>query len=609
MFQKILSLFLVLFSFLFSLNIVYAKSDIHIESQIKKTLENENIVGLSWSTISNGHVEVGSAGYANISTFEPMKPAQKMHVGSVTKSVLAMGVLHLIFEERLTLDTNVESLLSELNFDNAWSDRSPIKVKNLLDHTSGLDNIRMWQLLSTKPLPNTPLEEAFESSQHNLLKIRTEPGTQYSYSNMGYTLLAMVIEAVTNERYEYFLDVNLLTPLEMHDSSFEFISQRGQFADPLLAMGYYENNVAQAAVPSYLRPAGQFTTTAPDMAKFMMFVLGDGKVNGEGFVHPEHMNMLTEPLGTEAHIAGLNIGHGLAFAKRDRHNVLGMCHPGTTFGFRAYICLFPDENKGFFYATNTDNETTDYEKFNKLFINRLSLTPAKITEPMGKGVELSRLQGIYLPSPNNMAEFEFIDMLFNFIWLEQSSDHLLIKSLQNADRQLLQINESLFRDVHRTQASHVVYSNEESRVFISDGLKTFQKASGISLVLYWVSLIFGLIGLIYIFLIGLIRIFKRDKDGLRRIKWVFINLALFSLPIYLYANQSFLKFGDITAASICLAFLSGLLPITLLFSLWISLRGKLQSKLIKLDIASFMMSIQFCLVLAAWGQIPIIFWQ
>lgn len=277
-----------------------------------------------------------------------MKPAQKMHVGSVTKSVLAMGVLHLIFEERLMLDTNVESLLSELNFDNAWSDRSPIKVKNLLDHTSGLDNIRMWQLLSTKPLPNTPLEEAFESSQHNLLKIRTELGTQYSYSNMGYTLLAMVIEAVTNERYEYFLDVNLLTPLEMHDSSFAFISQRGQFADPLLAMGYYENNVAQAAVPSYLRPAGQFTTTAPDMAKFMMFVLGDGKVNGEGFVRPEHMNMLTEPLGTEAHIAGLNIGHGLAFAKRDRHNVLGMCHPCTTFGFRAYICLFPDENKGFF---------------------------------------------------------------------------------------------------------------------------------------------------------------------------------------------------------------------------------------------------------------------
>ena len=144
-----------------------------------------------------------------------------------------------------------------------------------------------------------------------------------------------------------------------------------------------------------------------------MFLLNNGKVNGENFLHPEHMNMLTEPLNTEAHIAGLNIGHGLAFANRDRHNVLGMCHPGTTFGFRAYICLFPGEKKGFFYATNTDNETADYEKFNKFFINRLGVTSASIAEPMGKAVALSKLQGVYLPSPNNMAQFEFIDMLFN----------------------------------------------------------------------------------------------------------------------------------------------------------------------------------------------------
>ncbi|HCM47384.1 MAG TPA: methicillin resistance protein FmtA, partial [Colwellia sp.] len=529
MHPKILSLFLVLFS----LNIAYAESDTHIETEIKNAIENEDIVGLSWSTVSKGHVEVGSAGYANISKLEHMKPAQKMHVGSVTKSVLAMGVLHLIFEGRLSLDSNIEVLLSGLNFNNVWHHRSPIKVQNLLDHTAGLDNIRMWQLLSTKPLPNTPLEEAFESSRQNLLKIRTEPGTQYSYSNMGYTLLAMVIEAVTNQRYEEFLDDNLLDPLEMYDSSFEFISQQGQFADPLLAMGYHENNVTQIAVPSYLRPAGQFTTTAPDMAKFMNFLLNEGKVNGQNFVKPEHMRMLTNPFNTKAHIAGLNIGHGLAFANRDRHNVLGMCHPGTTFGFRAYICLFPDEKKGFFYAANTDNETADYEKFNELFINKLSVVSASIAETTGKEVGLSKLEGIYLPSPNNMAEFEFIDMLFNFIWLEQLNEHLVMKSLQGADRRLIQVGDRLFRDVNRTQASHVFYWDSESRLFLSDGLKTFKQVSVITLVLYWVSLIFGLIGLFYIFLVGLIRVIKRDKVSFVRIKWGFINLLLFSLPIYL----------------------------------------------------------------------------
>ncbi len=605
MHSKYLSLLLVLFSF----NIAYAESDIHIQTKIKNTIENEGIVGLSWSTISKGHVEVGSVGYANISKLEHMKPAQKMHVGSVTKSVLAMGVLHLIFEGRLSLDSNIEALLSELNFDNVWHHRSPIKVQNLLDHTAGLDNIRMWQLLSTKPLPNTPLEEAFESSRQNLLKIRTEPGTQYSYSNMGYTLLAMVIEAVTNQRYEKFLDDNFLDPLEMYDSSFEFISQQGQFADPLLAMGYHENNVTQIAVPSYLRPAGQFTTTAPDMAKFMNFLLNEGKVKGQNFVKPEHMRMLTNPFNTKAHMAGLNIGHGLAFANRDRHNVLGMCHPGTTFGFRAYICIFPDEKKGFFYAANTDNETADYEKFNEFFINKLSVVSASIAETTGKEIGLSKLEGIYLPSPNNMAEFEFIDMLFNFIWLKQSNAYLLMKSLQNADRRLIQVKDHLFRDVNRTQASHVFYWDSENKLFLSDGLKTFTQVSVITLVLYWASLIFGLIGLFYIFLVGLIRIIKRDKVSFVRIKWGFINLLLFSLPIYLYVQQSFLQFGDITAASVLLAIFSGILPLTLLFSLWISVRENLQSKLTKLDVVAIMISVQFVLVLVAKGQLPIIFWQ
>lgn len=605
MLKKILPLLFILFS----CHITSAKSNTDIETQINKVIEQENLTGISWSTISNGRVEIGSAGYANISSFEPMQPSQKMHVGSVTKSVLAIGILHLIFEEKLSLDTNIELLLPEVNIDNAWSSRSPIKVKNLLDHTSGLDDIRMWQLLSTKPSPNTPLAEAFKSSQHNLLKVRMEPGTQYAYSNMGYTLLAMVIEAVTKQRYEDFLDNNLLAPLGMHDSSFTFISQHGQNADPLLAMGYHENNVAQAAVANYLRPAGQFTTTAPDMAKFMMLLLNNGKVNGEQFVHSQHINRLAEPLNTKAHQAGLNVGHGLAFSQRDRHNVLGMCRPGTTFGFRAYICLFPDEKKGFFYAINTDNETSHYERFNKLFINSLSVKPAAVVEPIGKGFELSTLPGIYLPSPNSMAEFEFIDMLFHFIWLEQSNSQLTIKSLQYADRQLIEVGAGLFRDINRTQASHAVYSDEQGRLFISNGLKTFQKTSGVALLLYWLSLLFGIIGLFYLFVAGVIRLVKRNNQGLGPIKWSFFNLILFSLPTFLYVNQSFLKFGDITAASISLAVLSGLLPVTLFYSLWASLKEKLPSRLIQCDIAAIIMSIQFLLVLVAWGWIPTIFWQ
>ncbi|WP_278404695.1 serine hydrolase domain-containing protein [Pseudoalteromonas ruthenica] len=602
MIKTILSSLLILLSF----NSAYANSNAQLATKVEKAIEQEQLVGITWTTVTDEHVQVGSAGYANVSSQEAMKPEQKMHVGSVTKSVLAMGVLHLVYQGALSLDTNVEALLGQLHFDNPWSQHSPIQVKHLLEHTAGLDNIRMWQLLNTHASPDSPLQHAFSSSQGNLLRVRTEPGSQYSYSNMGYTLLAMVIEAVTQQRYEEYLDTNLLAALGMHNSSFEFISQQGPFADPLLAMGYHENHVAQPAVANYLRPSGQFTTTAPDMAKFIRFLLHDGRVNGERLIAVHHMARLATPLHTHAQRAGLNIGHGLAFASRDRHQVLGMCHPGTTFGFRAYICLFPEQKKGFFYAINTDNETSDYERFNKLFINELDINKATPVAPKGNAIERSALPGVYTPSPNSMAEFEFMDMLFHFVWLEQANEHLVVKSLQKEDKQLLAIEGGLFRDTTRTQGSHVFYANKQGQWFIHDGRKTYRKVSGVALALYWLSMLAGLSGLIYIFIVGLIRLVKRNNQGLGAIKWGFINLGLFALPICLYMNQSFLKFGDINAASISLAVLSGLLPLSLVFCLWAA-RKEQQCK--RLDVASLVLALHWCVVLVAWGLLPIMFWQ
>ena len=77
-------------------------------------------------------------------------------------------------------------------------------------------------MLSVTPTPNTPLIEAFKS-RNTLLNTRSQPGSQYLYSNIGYQLLAMVIEAVTKQRYETYLDQALLKPLGMLDSTFYFI--------------------------------------------------------------------------------------------------------------------------------------------------------------------------------------------------------------------------------------------------------------------------------------------------------------------------------------------------------------------------------------------------
>ncbi|MDK1311304.1 serine hydrolase domain-containing protein [Pseudoalteromonas ardens] len=594
---------LIILATLLLSNLTYAETK---QNKIQTLLDAQALSGITWGMVTQAQVTTGSAGYANIEHSQKMLHNQKMHVGSVTKTVLSLGVLRLISQGKLTLETPVQPLLPNLHFNNPWETRAPVRVKHLLTHTAGLDNIRMWQFLSTTPTPVTPLAQAFPTENKALLKIRTEPGTQYSYSNMGYTLLGMVIEAVTDQRYEAYLDQHLLIPLGMHDSTFEFTSQS---ANTTLAMGYHENQVAQSAVPVYTRPAGQFTTTASDMATFIQFVLSDGVLNGEAIVDPELMDKLFDYHITNADKAGLEIGRGLAFANRDRYGVIGHCHPGTTFGFRANICVFPEQKKGYFYAINTDSESADYEAFKALFVELLELNETKIAQPGTSTKDMSAWLGVYELSPNNMAEFEFLDKLFGLVWVSASGEQITLHSLQSAPRILHHIEGGLYRDSERTQASHVFFTNQAGELILSNGLKTFKKANAVEISLYWASLLLGLCGFLYILIFALFRLVTKRFTSFRRLQWGLMNLLAFSVPILLYLNQSFLAFGDVTLASISLTTLTALLPFSLICSLWQCYQQGIKTKGSMRDGILLIMALQLCAVLAAWGHLPALFWR
>lgn len=208
-----------------------------LQPSIESALRREGLAGAVWSTAGAGGVaSIGAAGLKNTATGERMAPDSKVHVGSVAKTVLAMGVLRLVTEGKLSLDTPVAPLLPALVIDNPWNASDPVRVRHLLAHTSGLDNIRFWQLFSMEPRADTPLVAAF-AGDPSLLRVKARPGSRYAYSSMGYALLGMLIEAASGKRYEHYLDTKILAPLGMADSTFEFVGQDDAAADKRLATG------------------------------------------------------------------------------------------------------------------------------------------------------------------------------------------------------------------------------------------------------------------------------------------------------------------------------------------------------------------------------------
>ena len=572
-------------------------------------LKSEGLSGALWASVDAGQVRTGAAGVGNASSGAPLRPDSRMHVGSIAKTVLAAGVLRLVSSGRLTLDTPLTSVLPRLALENRWQASDPVRIRHLLAHTAGLENVRLWQAFSVAPGADTPLAAAL-GDDPSLLRVRTRPGSRYAYSSLGYTLLGMVIEAVSGERYERYLDTALLRPLAMRDSTFAFRTQAGPhanpYADPLLAMGHLGDGAAQRALPMYLRPAGQFTTTAADMARFAIFLMGDGRIDGQAFIAPKLLGALGRPAGTEAALAGLRIGHGLALALRDRHQVLGACHPGTYPGFRVMLCLYPDQGKAFFVAFNTDSESADYDGFNRALINALGLR--RTGAPAGAGArlaapELAQWQGIYIPAASQMARLAWVDSVFNFVVVRADGARLRLHTISGA-KTLEAAGAMLFRAAGRSQPSHVQLKSEDGVRVLSDGLHNYTQTSWAAMLGLWSGAALGMAGLLYVLLAGL---WQAGRRRMRRSSALFLPLCAvlaLLLPLPFFFNQSLLQLGERTPASLLLALVSGLLPLGIGAGLVAAARQRAAR-----DGAALLAALHWLLVLAAWDLLPLALWR
>jgi CubicO group peptidase (beta-lactamase class C family) len=575
-----------------------------LDCSLARSLEEERLAGVAYSLVGeDGTIRVGAVGAANSATGERLQSNSRVHIGSVAKTVLALGILRLATEGRLDLDAPISGLLPGIRFDNPWRSR-PVTLRHLLDHTSGLQDARLWQMFSTTAEPSMPLVAAFRKDP-GILRVRTEPGRQFSYSNIGYTLAAMAIEAVVRERYESWLDHNLLAPLGMRRSTFHFVSQTGKAADPRLAWGHYDDLTPIAALPIWLRPAAQFTTTAGDMGRLARFLLGDGHIEGRPFVRTELLKAMARPSTTDAARSGLRSGYALGLGVRDRHGGVGKCHGGNIIGYRAMLCTFPQTRRAFFIVHNTDKETADYARFDKLLFQALGAGNA--TSPAAKRGVLNAQawEGRYVIRPSRFEAFRYVDVLGESFRLAAAPGALTLIPLFETPQKLVQVAPRLYRGEGRVTASHALLAGPDGTKQLSDGYRTYAKVSSVWYLGIWLSLLLGVAGILFFLAAAPVRGWLRQEPCLQ--PGTTGTLLLFA-PVPLFLSQPFIRVGDLTPASIALYGVLALLPVLMLAQVaWVWLNRRRVSWWVAHLIAALCV-LQWCGVLFAWGILPIRLW-
>ena len=315
-----------------------------LDALIPSQLRNRNIAGAVISVVKDGQVLFQKGyGYADVKEKKPILPDRTLfRPGSISKLFTATAVMQLVEQSKLDLDRDVNDYL---DFRIPKTYPEPVTLRQLLTHTGGfqetLKNLFVAHETDMKPLRTYLVNE---------MPARIfPPGKIPSYSNYGFTLAGYIVERVSGEKFERYIENQILKPLGMNHSTFDQ-PLPAQLA-PQMSKGYLSASkeprdfeFVQAA------PAGALSTTAADMTRFMLAFLQGGAVDGVSILKPETVRQMeTRQFEFHPMLPGL----GITFMEYliDPVRIIG--HGGDTVYFHSDMILVPDAHLGYFLSYNT----------------------------------------------------------------------------------------------------------------------------------------------------------------------------------------------------------------------------------------------------------------
>jgi CubicO group peptidase (beta-lactamase class C family) len=324
----------------------FGQSDHDITAQIDEICADYNgtrTPGLEIAVWRDGKLAFSQAyGMADLERGVPNTTETVFECGSVAKQFTAAATILLVLDGKLSLDDNAREHLPELPEYSV-----PITIRHLLNHTSGLRDwgyvarLEGWPRWMRSHDNDTVL--SILSRQKSL---NHRPGHDYSYTNSGYNLLAIVVERVSGQSLNQFCSERIFSPLGMTRTQWRDDHQR-IVKDRAIAYGPKDDGGWRILMPyENAHGNGALLTTAEDLIKFTVN-LKTGELGGPQFLEEMHrVGVLADGSETE-YASGLFVDNYRGVAR--------IGHGGNTAGYRAYLSRYPDHDLIISFVANAAN--------------------------------------------------------------------------------------------------------------------------------------------------------------------------------------------------------------------------------------------------------------
>jgi len=202
-----------------------------VEKLLKEYADKYHIPGLAYGIIADGKLAgTVTYGYSNIEKKIPVTTKSAFRVASMTKSFVSVAILKLRDEGKIRLDDPAYLYVPELK-DQAYltADAAPVTIRQLLTHTAGFPEDNPW---GDRQLAIS--DEQMMAMIKKGISFSNVPGRVYEYSNLGFAILGYIIKKVSGETYEDYINRNVLLPLGMKDTYWEY----SEISEQQLVKGY-----------------------------------------------------------------------------------------------------------------------------------------------------------------------------------------------------------------------------------------------------------------------------------------------------------------------------------------------------------------------------------
>ncbi|MEO6682545.1 MAG: serine hydrolase domain-containing protein [Ginsengibacter sp.] len=325
------------------------------ELDIRTIMKDRPVMGLSVAVVKEGKlIYTHSFGYKNKENNVPLTNESLFRIASISKSFTVTSLMQLIEKKKLNFKDDVSDLMGFKVRNPRFPDKV-ITLEMLLSHTSSINDSQGYFTLDViDPSKNPNWEKCFNDY---------EPGKGYQYCNLNFNMAGTILEKYSGERFDQYVVNHVLKPLKLYgghnvnslDSSmfatiYDYNLDSGKFISSPLAYAprkkEIDNYVMGYTTPVF-SPTGGLKISAPDLARYMMMHMNNGKLNGVRIISPKSERAMRKPRSEKEN-------YGLALLTTDKlipgQTLIG--HTGSAYGLFSAMFFEPKKKYGIVVISN-----------------------------------------------------------------------------------------------------------------------------------------------------------------------------------------------------------------------------------------------------------------